>query len=216
MIFETVSSALCIGVTATLFCACIHREELHSLKRDSDGEINPNLKWWIGLSLVHVGIVFLWAWFLFDVGIIRLKLEFDPAEVFLVFFLVYWVLFELMYWCLHRLQHANSFFGWLTGHRGELSSTFHHGMKPPYGPDYLTAFSSHPLDAFVVQFSAQSPWYWLFVARQFDNIIDFRASVVTYGVTLSWLVYIGMRAHSRISYGGEYHCMHHDNPGAGP
>jgi len=216
MIFETVSAALGIGVLVTLFFALLHKEELHSLKRNGDGEINPNLKWWVGLSLIHVGIVFLWAWFLFDNDIIRLKIELDRIEVSLVFFLVYWVLFELAYWCLHRLQHSFSLFGYLTGHRGESSSALHHGMKPPYGPDYLTAFSSHPLDAFVVQFAAQSPWYWLYLAGKFNSNIDFRVSVATYGLTLSWLVYIGMRAHSRISYGGEYHCMHHDNPGAGP
>ena len=181
MIFETVGTALAGGVFVTLCFAILHREELHSIKRNDEGEINPHLKWWIGLSLVHVGIVFLWAWFLYSNDVIRLKTELDPPEVCLVFFLAYWVLFELMYWCLHRLQHAVSLFGQLTGHRGELSSSFHHGMKPPYGPDYLTAFSSHPLDAFVVQFSAQSPWYWLWICRQYDNNIDFRASVVTYG-----------------------------------
>ena len=137
-------------------------------------------------------------------------------QLSLIFFISYWILFEIAYWCLHRLQHAIGIFGWITGHNGAMSNALHHGMKPPYGPDYLTAFSSHPLDAFVVQLTAQSPWYWLFFARQVNGDIDFHASMVTYGLTLSWLVYIGMRAHSRISFGGEYHCMHHDNPGAGP
>ena len=88
-------------------------------------------------------------------------------------------------------------------------------MKPPYGPDYLTAFSAHPIDDFIVQFSAQSPWLIAYVIGMFSDF-SLEISYLTYGITLTWLVFIGMRAHARNAFGGSEHCKHHDDPSKGP
>ena len=69
-----------------------------------------------------------------------------------------------------------SSFGLFTGHKGELSEKFHHGMKPPYGPDYLTAFSAHPFDDFIVQLSAQSPW----ILAYFYELISGKSLKISY------------------------------------
>ena len=218
MILETVSASLLTGVVAAVGLSFVRNEPLPSLQVDEHGKRNPMLPYWIVLSIVHVGIVYAWAYCMGDVfHLIRLRDEvFDVWWVYPAFFVYYWVSFEALYWCFHRAQHAPCrAFGDLTGHKGDLSEKFHHGMKPPYGPDYLTAFSSHPFDAFVVQFSAQSPWFWLAIASDVGGL-DLRVSCTTYGLVLSWMVYIGMRAHDRKSFGGAYHCKHHDDPSAGP
>lgn len=212
---ETVSLSLGTGVLVAVILSCLQGEKLPSLNRDENGKLNPMLSWWIFLSLVHVGIVYGWSYFLYYLGIIKLHEEFDQYWITVAFFFGYWVIFESFYWTCHRLQHLIPCFGRLTGHRGEISEKFHHGMKPPYGPDYLTAFSAHPLDDLVVQVSAQIPWVFSYIFGLITNQY-LVVSHLTYGIILSWLVFIGMRAHTRYSFGGKNHCKHHDNPSKGP
>ena len=215
LIFYSVFPALGAGVLCAVFLSILQNEKLDSLNRDENGDLNPMLKWWIFLSLIHVGIVIGWAYLLWHLNIIKLYNNHDKFWVGLTFFISYWIIFESVYWCMHRSQHYFSSFGLFTGHKGELSEKFHHGMKPPYGPDYLTAFSAHPFDDFIVQLSAQSPW----ILAYFYELISgqsLKISYLTYAITLSWLVFIGMRAHTRYSFGGAYHCMHHDDPSKGP
>lgn len=211
MILEVLGVSVLAGVAITITLSTIEGEKLHSLSKNEQGKLNPNLPVWIILSLIHVVLVFAWGYLLEYLGVIRLQDKPDDIGTTVAFFFYYWFAFESMYYCLHRIQHKFRWFALLTGHKGELSDKWHHGMKPPYGPDYITAFSSHPMDAFVVQFSAQSPWFWY-------NLVfpDRPVSTLSYGLIITWLVYCGMRAHSRQSFGGKYHCKHHDNPAVGP
>ena len=211
----TITIVLCTGVFSAVLLSTIQGEKLHSLRRDKNGKLNPMLLWWIILSLVHVCIVYGWSYLLYNLNIIKLYDGFDKPWFTVLFFFGYWSVFETFYWICHRLQHLIPWFGTITGHRGELSEKFHHGMKPPYGPDYLTAFSAHPLDDMVVQVSAQSPWILLYLYGLITNQY-LVVSHLTYGIALSWLVFIGMRAHTRYSFGGRNHCKHHDDPSKGP
>ena len=173
------------------------------------------LKWWIILSVIHVGIVYGWSYLLFNYGIIKLNEEYDQWWEVIVYFFAYWIIFESWYTLCHFSQHKIRFFGIMTGHKGELSEKFHHGMKAPYGPDFLTAFSAHPIDDFIVQQAAQFPWiisYFIGLSTGYY----FSMSYLTYGIIISWLVFVGMRAHTRKSFGGANHCIHHDNPSNGP
>lgn len=215
IIFVSVFGALATGVVLAVLLSIIQNEKLDSLKKDENGNLNPMLKWWIFLSFIHVGIVIGWAYLLYFLNVIKLYKSHDSWWVVITFFFIYWTLFEGSYWCFHRLQHYYPPFGIFTGHKGELSEKFHHGMKPPYGPDYLTAFSAHPFDDFIVQFAAQFPWLLAYVTGLIFNKY-IKISYLTYGIALSWLVFIGMRAHARNSFGGSYHCMHHDDPSSGP
>ena len=215
LIFYSVLPALGFGVLFAVIISILQNETLYSLNKDENGNLNPMLKWWIALSIIHVCIVIGWAYFLFYFNVIKLNKNFDKWWVTIIFFLSYWIIFESVYWCFHRSQHYFAFFGKFTGHKGELSDKFHHGMKPPFGPDYLTAFSAHPFDDFIVQLSAQSPWILAYFIGLISNKY-LRVSYLTYGIALSWLVFIGMRAHTRNSFGGKYHCMHHEDPSNGP
>jgi len=215
MIYITVGSALGTGVILAVCMSACQREELYSLRRNEEGERNPDLKWWIFLSIVHVVIVFGWSSLLYNIGVIRLYENYDTFGKGILFFFGYWVIFELWYWISHRLQHMIPCCGILTGHKGELTKKYHHGMTAPYGPDYLTAFSAHPVDSFIVQLAAQSPWIICYVIGTITGTF-LEISFFTYGITIAWLVYIDMRAHTRNSYGGYFHCKHHDDPSGGP
>ena len=215
LIFESVFGALAAGVVLAVLISVIQNEKLDSLRKDENGNLNPMLKWWMLLSVIHVGIVIGWAYLLYHLKVIKIYRKTDKWWVGILFFFSYWALFEGCYWCCHRSQHYFPMCGRFTGHKGELSEKFHHGMKPPYGPDYLTAFSAHPFDDFVVQFSAQFPWLLAYVIGLISGKY-MKISYLTYGISLSWLVFIGMRAHTRNSFGGSYHCKHHDDPSKGP
>ena len=79
----------------------------------------------------------------------------------------------------------------------------------------LEVFSAHPFDDFIVQQAAQMPWILSHLLGMITGKY-FKISYLTYGITLSWLVFIGMRAHTRHSFGGSNHCKHHDDPSKGP
>ena len=210
-----VTYSLLAGVTSAVLLSLIQGVKMDSLNTDENGNLNPMLPWWIVLSIIHVGIVYGWAYLLYYLNVIKLYDKLDSWWLGISFFLCYWVIFESWYTLSHRLQHYSYFFGTITGHKGGLSEKFHHGMKAPYGPDFLTAFSAHPFDDFIVQQAAQMPW----ILSHLVGLITgkyFRISNLTYGITLSWLVFIGMRAHTRNSFGGRYHCKHHDDPSNGP
>lgn len=215
MILETLTYSVLSGALLSIILSCLEGEELHSLKKDENGKRNPMLPYWAGLTLVHLCILFTWGYFLYQVGIIKIENQSDEWWVTIAFFVYYWIAFETFYYIMHRSQHKCRCFGRLTGHKGELSNKFHHGLKPPYGPDMISAFSAHPFDSFIVQLSGQSPWFWLALVPVFGGP-QIVVSNFTYGITLAWLAFIGIRAHSRQSFGGKYHCMHHDNPGKGP
>lgn len=200
----TLTSVLSISVligTCIAFVFSRHQESpLASLK---DG--NVHFKKWMFLSLVHVGIVGGYAWCLQYVGILRL--EKDGDESFfegVCIFVLYWVLFESWYTLMHMLQHKLRWFGLLTGH------WVHHEMRDPYGPDYLTAFMAHPIDALHVQVAAQIPWVFAYLLG-----IDMVLSEFLYGTIITWLVYLGVRAHCETALGGYYHVQHHNNPAKG-
>ena len=215
MILIVMISAVFTGIFSTFTLSCFEKERLMSLSRDENNMINPNLKWWIFLSFIHVIILFSWATLLDVLSIIQLKNYFDSPLKTCIGFLSYWILFESWYWCSHKMQHSIKCCGKITGHKGNLSNKFHHGMKPPYGPDYLTAFASHPLDAFNVQLAAQSPWILAKILYLFTEY-QINLSFFTYYLIISWLTFLGMRAHSRNSFGGKFHCLHHDDPSKGP
>ena len=210
-----VTYALLAGVVSAVFLSLAQGEKMDSLNLDENGKLNPMLPWWIGLSLIHVGIVYGWAYLLYYLNVIKLYEKHDPFWLGLLFFFSYWAIFESWYWMSHRLQHYSHCFGTYTGHKGGLSEKFHHGMKAPYGPDFLTAFSAHPVDDFIVQQAAQMPWILSHLLGMITGKY-FKISYLTYGITLSWLVFIGMRAHTRHSFGGSNHCKHHDDPSHGP
>ena len=215
MILVTIGLALFSAVVCAVAVSVIQGEKLPSFEKNEQGHFNPMLPWWISLSLVHVGIVFALAYILYSVNVIKLHGGFDPTWFGIIYFLSYWIFFEMWYWVFHRLQHLVPCFGYLTGHNGDSSEKFHHGMKPPHGPDYLTAFSGHPLDSLIVQLAAQSPWIVGYMIGLSTGVF-LKASCVTYGITITWLAFIGMRAHARKSFGGKYHCKHHDDPSKGP
>ena len=185
-------------------------EILYSLKQNDKGEINPDLKWWIFLSLVHVGIMIGWAQFLENIKVITFSPENEIYPVVILKVFIYWILFEVWYWYFHRSQHKIKWFGWITQHKGGYSSKFHHGMTQPFGPDYLTSFSAHPLDSFIVQMSAQSPFY---IFNLIDYLFDykFEMSQLTYALVIMLLSYGGVRAHTSKGFGGKYHYEHHQN-----
>ena len=56
-----VTYALLAGVVSAVFLSLAQGEKMDSLNLDENGKLNPMLPWWIGLSLIHVGIVYGWA-----------------------------------------------------------------------------------------------------------------------------------------------------------
>ena len=216
----TLAVSVGTGIVVAVCVTLIQQDACPSIRRNEQGVRNPMLPWWVALSLVHVGILFTWALFLQWLGCIRLREEFlwsDPWWLTLLLIIGYWVHFEAFYWVCHRSQHMFPCVGRLTGHRGEMSSKLHHGMRPPYGPDLLTAFSAHPMDSFVVQLSAQMPWITTTLMCKLFGVSPLPTmNVGTYGIIIAWLTYIGLRAHSRKGFGGRMHCKHHDDPSSGP
>ena len=181
MILPLLTYALLAGVAWTVCLSTWEGETLHSLKRDDNGKCNPMLPYWVVLSLVHVGIYYGWSWLMFQWGILRLHDGQDTWWFTGIFVAYYWAAFEAFYVLCHLAQHRFRWFANLTGHKGDLSEKFHHGMKPPFGPDYLTAFSAHPMDSFVVQFAGQSPWLWLWLGNAL-GAPEVRASALTFGI----------------------------------
>ena len=216
LLVNTLAISVATGIVVAGSASLCQKDGMPSLQKDEHGKRNPMLGWWIGLSLVHVVILFAWAILLEQLGIIRLKEETDPWWLTILWVVGYWIHFEAFYWVCHRSQHLFPCFGRLTGHRGEMSAKLHHGMRPPYGPDLLMAFSAHPMDSFIVQLSAQMPWITTkLVCWVWDLPLPVMSST-TYGIIIAWLTYIGLRAHSRNGFGGQYHCLHHDDPSKGP
>lgn len=216
LLFTTVATGVAVAVAVALCLVLLEGDGLPSLSKDDQGNRNPMLPWWFALTFVHVVILFGWALLLGYWDILRLDTEPDAWWVGTLYFFGYWAHFEAFYWICHRTQHCLPAFGWLTGHRGEMSAKFHHGMRPPYGPDMITAFAAHPCDAFIVQLSAQSPWLTTTLVCRAVGVQPLTMGAPTYGVIIAWLAYIGIRAHSRKGFGGAYHCKHHDDPSTGP
>ena len=216
LILITLAIGVASAVAVSLCLLLVEGDGLPSLSKDEQGNRNPMLGWWLGLTLVHIVLLFGWALFLGHFGIIRLREEPDEWWHMALYFCAYWAHFELFYWSCHRTQHCLPVFGWLTGHRGEMSAKFHHGMRPPYGPDMITAFAAHPADSFVVQLSAQSPWITTTLVCAASGGSPPSMGAPTYCVIIAWLAFIGIRAHSRKGFGGSYHCKHHDDPSSGP
>lgn len=216
LLVQTLAISVATGIAVAGSVSLCQRDGMPSLRRDEHGQRNPMLRWWVALSLVHVVILFAWAILLERLHIIRLTDTSDSWWGTVLLVVAYWVHFEAFYWICHRSQHFFPCCGRLTGHRGELSARLHHGMRPPYGPDLLMAFSAHPADSFVVQVSAQIPWITsTLVSWTCDTPLP-TMSATTYGVVIAWLTYLGLRAHSRNGFGGQYHCRHHDDPSKGP
>ena len=76
MILETVSASLLTGVVAAVGLSFVRNEPLPSLQVDEHGKRNPMLPYWVVLSIVHVGIVYAWAYCMGGVfHLIRLRDE---------------------------------------------------------------------------------------------------------------------------------------------
>ncbi len=204
MIVLVITASLGIGTLSAVCISAFQGAELHSLRKNEAGGRNPAFPWWMFLSAVHVVSVYAWAALLYYTGVIRLYEHFDAFGTGVSFFFAYWAIFELWYWIFHRLQHLIKPCGRLTGHNEALSEKYHHKIPP----DYLTAFTAHPLDAFVVQLATQSPWIVFAIIGRIAGT-SFEISVFTYGITITWLIYIGMRAHVCVSFGGSWHEIHH-------
>ena len=182
MILETVSASLFRRCRRRRPFLCSERAPSF-LQKDEHGNRNPMLPYWILLSLVHVGIVYAWAYCMGDV--LRLiRSATTPCST--------------IGGCTQSSSSTTgrpsrrctgAFIAPSTPNvaaplvtRRATKATFRRippWDEAPYGPDYLTAFSSHPFDAFVVQFSAQSPWFWLAIASEASG--STRVSCTTYG-----------------------------------
>ena len=178
-----------------------HQEDdLLSLK-----DTNTNLKKWACLSILHIVIVGAYAWFLEYMGILRIQNEvYESYPLGVCIVLSYWFVFECWYTLTHFLQHKIKWLGYLTGH------WIHHELKEPHGPDYLSAFVAHPIDAINVQVAVQCPWLIAYLAG-----VDMVLSDFLYGSIVTLLVYLGIRAHCACAFGGFYHVQHHNNPAKG-
>ena len=139
----TLTSVLTLSVllgTCIAFVFSRHQESpLASLKDGNTNFQNGCFYLW------HVVIVGAYAWFYSTWVCCVLKSDYESFPEGVCIFVLYWVLFESWYTLMHMFQHKLRWFGLLTGH------WIHHEMRDPYGPDYLTAFMAHPIDALHVQ-----------------------------------------------------------------
>lgn len=182
-------------------------EPLLCLTRDDNNKLKAPLAYWLCLSAIHAVLVLLVGFVGEELGIIVLVAVAEPAPRYLLTCLCYWVLFEMMYFVAHAAQHRVTPMGFITRHKAAYPDG-HHGLTGEIGPDYLTAFTASPLDSFLVQVCAQSPWLFrLLLPPHLRPDMSYFA----YGSVVALMAYSGIRSHCQYSFSNG-HWQHHQDP----